>query len=85
MRTRQLRVHRRLSTFATALAVAGSALAIGPVSQAGAAEAAVPTMGPVFNRPTGDAAQQNAIRDRVRAMIAAADDGSTIRMALYHS
>ncbi|MFI5801709.1 phospholipase D-like domain-containing protein [Streptomyces sp. NPDC051561] len=80
----RIRLHRRLATFATALAVTASALVLGPVSQAGAADAAVPPMGPVFNRPTGDVAQQNAIRDRARAMIAAADNGSTIRMALYH-
>ncbi|WP_432150609.1 phospholipase D-like domain-containing protein [Streptomyces sp. bgisy029] len=84
MPSRQLRLHRRLPTFVTALAVAASALVLGPVPRAGAADAAVPAMGPVFNRPTGDAAQQNAIRDRARAMIAAADNGSTIRMALYH-
>ncbi|MGW7410905.1 phospholipase D-like domain-containing protein [Streptomyces sp. NPDC054863] len=78
------RLHRRLATFATSLAVAAAGLVLGPVSPAGAADAAVPPMGPVFNRPTGDVAQQRAIRDRARAMIAAADSGSTIRMALYH-
>ena len=80
----RIRLHGRLATFAATLAVAAAALVLGPVPQAGAADAAVPPMGPVFNRPTGDAAQQNAIRDRARAMIAAADNGSTIRMALYH-
>ncbi len=42
-------------------------------------------MGTLFNNPTSsDPAQQNAIRNQVRALIAAADTGSTIRMALYH-
>ncbi|MFF0739577.1 phospholipase D-like domain-containing protein [Streptomyces sp. NPDC004111] len=80
----RIRLHRRLSTFATMLAVAAAALVLGPAPQAGAADAAVPPMGAVFNRPTGDTTEQNAIRDRARAMIAAADNGSTIRMALYH-
>ncbi|MFF8609638.1 phospholipase D-like domain-containing protein [Streptomyces sp. NPDC015346] len=46
---------------------------------------AAPAMGPLFNDPTSaDPARQNAIKNRVREFIAAADTGSTIQMAMYH-
>ncbi|WP_236242194.1 phospholipase D-like domain-containing protein [Streptomyces sp. CC228A] len=64
---------------------AAAAQTTGTAVAAGAAEAAAPPMGTLFNNPTSsDPAQQNAIRNQVRALIAAADTGSTIRMALYH-
>ncbi|MFF6835805.1 phospholipase D-like domain-containing protein [Streptomyces sp. NPDC012438] len=48
------------------------------------AEAATVTTGPIFNRPTGDTAEQQAIRSQVRSVIANADSGSIIRLAMYH-
>ncbi|MFE2938346.1 hypothetical protein ACFXKG_04610 [Streptomyces sp. NPDC059255] len=69
----------RLAALVPAAAGVGVA---GPATVAAAADA--PPMGTVFNEPTGDAAARNAIKDRIRALIAAADEGSTIRMALYH-
>ncbi|WP_030749376.1 phospholipase D-like domain-containing protein [Streptomyces sp. NRRL F-5135] len=73
-----------MTAVGSALVLAAVGLgATGPVARASAAD--VPPMGTVFNDPTSaDAARQNAIRDRVRDLIAAADEGSTIRMGLYH-
>ncbi|MFF5427714.1 MULTISPECIES: phosphatidylserine/phosphatidylglycerophosphate/cardiolipin synthase family protein [unclassified Streptomyces] len=82
-------VRRRLS--ATFIALVLTVGAIGSAQSATAEEtapaetAAVPALGPLFNTPTSaDPAAQNAIKNRVRELIAAADDGSTIRMAMYH-
>ncbi|MEV7866212.1 phospholipase D-like domain-containing protein [Streptomyces sp. NPDC088124] len=77
------RTRGRLAALGAALVLAAAGVGVaGPATVAAAADA--PPMGTVFNEPTGDAAAQNAIRDRIRALIAAADEGSTIRMALYH-
>ncbi|MFF7177002.1 phospholipase D-like domain-containing protein [Streptomyces sp. NPDC008121] len=70
-------------------ATAGEATRTGKAAPAGEAApveaAAVPALGPLFNNPTsGDPAAQNAIKNRIRELIAAADPGSTIRMAMYH-
>ncbi|WP_051844680.1 phosphatidylserine/phosphatidylglycerophosphate/cardiolipin synthase family protein [Streptomyces globisporus] len=46
--------------------------------------AAAVTTGPVFNRPTGTTTDQQAIRAQVRSVIAAADSGSVVRLAMYH-
>ncbi|MFV0131988.1 phospholipase D-like domain-containing protein [Streptomyces sp. HMX87] len=48
------------------------------------ADAVTVATGPVFNRPTGSAAEQQAIRAQVRSVIANADSGSVIRLAMYH-
>ncbi|MEW2622983.1 phospholipase D-like domain-containing protein [Streptomyces sp. NPDC048106] len=48
------------------------------------ADAATVTTGPVFNRPTGTTAEQQAIRAQVRSVIANADSGSILRLAMYH-
>ncbi|MFD7866452.1 phospholipase D-like domain-containing protein [Streptomyces sp. NPDC059783] len=48
-----------------------------------AAAATVPT-GPVFNKPTGTTAEQQTIRAQVRSVIANADSGSVLRLAMYH-
>lgn len=60
--------------------VAGVLLAPGPSASAAAA---VPT-GPVFNKPTGSTAEQQAIRNQVRTIVSSADTGSTLRLAWYH-
>lgn len=77
-----------LLTAAGALGAAGgqqSAVASPADGSAMAAAVPVPPMGPLFNDPTSaDPAQQNSIKDRVRALIAAADAGSTVQMAMYH-
>lgn len=52
-----------------------------PAQSAGAATVAT---GPVFNRPTGTTADQQAIRDQVRSVIGSADSGSVVRLAMYH-
>lgn len=86
-------IRRRLGATGLALILATTALGSAQVAGARDAQAVAvvedgvvaPPMGPVFNDPTStDPARQNAIRDRVRAFIAAADPGSTIRMAMYH-
>ncbi|MGW0469262.1 phospholipase D-like domain-containing protein [Streptomyces sp. NPDC003027] len=81
----------RRRAYAAGVALTLAAGVLGPAQSATADEAppadaaAVPAMGPVFNDPTSDdPGRQNAIRNRVRAFIAAADSGSTIRMAMYH-
>jgi phosphatidylserine/phosphatidylglycerophosphate/cardiolipin synthase-like enzyme len=48
------------------------------------ADAATVTTGPVFNRPTGTTAEQQSIRAQVRSVIANADSGSILRLAMYH-
>ncbi|MFF3390947.1 phospholipase D-like domain-containing protein [Streptomyces sp. NPDC002669] len=48
------------------------------------AEAATVPAGPVFNKPTGTTAEQQAIRAQVRSVIANADSGSVLRLAMYH-
>ncbi|MFF4174084.1 phosphatidylserine/phosphatidylglycerophosphate/cardiolipin synthase family protein [Streptomyces sp. NPDC001744] len=48
------------------------------------ADAATVATGPIFNRPTGDTAAQQAIRSQVRSVIANADSGSIVRLAMYH-
>ncbi|GGT85332.1 phospholipase D-like domain-containing protein [Streptomyces lateritius] len=82
-------IRRRVYAAGTALILAAGVL--GSAQSATAEEvlpaevAAVPAMGPLFNDPTSaDPARQNAIKDRVREFIAAADTGSTIQMAIYH-
>ncbi|MFJ6434335.1 phospholipase D-like domain-containing protein [Streptomyces sp. NPDC091416] len=45
--------------------------------------ATVPTT-PVFNKPTGTTAEQQAILTQVRSVIANADSGSVLRLAMYH-
>ncbi|MFF8691578.1 phospholipase D-like domain-containing protein [Streptomyces sp. NPDC002431] len=54
---------------------------LAPAQTAGAAT--VPTS-PVFNKPTGTTAEQQAIRAQVRSVIANADSGSVLRLAMYH-
>ncbi|MFJ8669844.1 phospholipase D-like domain-containing protein [Streptomyces sp. NPDC093600] len=83
-------IRRRVYAAGMALTLAAAGV-LGSAQSATADEAppaevaAVPAMGPVFNDPTSaDPARQNAIRNRVREFIAAADSGSTIRMAMYH-
>lgn len=89
-------IRRRIGVTGLALLLAAGVL--GPAQAASARDGAVPAgtaaedvvagspqMGPVFNDPTSaDPARQNAVRDRAREFIAAADTGSTIRMAMYH-
>ncbi|MFD3333083.1 phosphatidylserine/phosphatidylglycerophosphate/cardiolipin synthase family protein [Streptomyces sp. NPDC058700] len=82
-------LRRRLSAAAIALVLTagaiGSAQSATAEETASAEAAAVPALGPLFNTPTSaDPAAQDAIRNRVRELVAAADDGSTIRMAMYH-
>lgn len=93
-------IRRRLSATGLALVLAAGALGSAQSATAGeapaaeempaaqpveAAASAVPALGPLFNDPTSaDPAAQNAIKNRVREFIAAADAGSTIRMAMYH-
>ncbi|MFE9814700.1 phospholipase D-like domain-containing protein [Streptomyces sp. NPDC005773] len=48
------------------------------------ADAATVPAGPVFNKPTGTASEQQAIRAQVRSVIANADSGSVLRLAMYH-
>ncbi|MFI8916869.1 phosphatidylserine/phosphatidylglycerophosphate/cardiolipin synthase family protein [Streptomyces sp. NPDC053513] len=62
-------------------AVAFVAALLVPAQSAGAATV---TTGPVFNRPTGTTADQQAIRAQVRSVIAGADSGSVLRLAMYH-
>ncbi|MFI8521895.1 phospholipase D-like domain-containing protein [Streptomyces sp. NPDC085481] len=82
-------IRRRVYAAGTALILAAGVLASAQSATAEEAQpaevSAVPAMGPVFNDPTSaDPARQDAIRTRVREFIAAADAGSTIRMAMYH-
>ncbi|WP_371656501.1 MULTISPECIES: phospholipase D-like domain-containing protein [unclassified Streptomyces] len=74
----------RLRTAVGAFAVATGVLTgmlVGPV---GTASAATVTTGPVFNDPTGDSAAQQAIRSQVRSVVANADSGTSLRLAMYH-
>lgn len=48
------------------------------------ADAATVPAGPVFNKPTGTTSEQQAIRAQVRSVIANADSGSVLRLAMYH-
>ncbi|MEV6108577.1 phospholipase D-like domain-containing protein [Streptomyces sp. NPDC051940] len=65
-----------------ALGVAG--VIGGLLVPAGTAHAATVPTGPVFNKPTGTTAEQEAIRSQVRSVVANADAGSIVRLAMYH-
>ncbi|WP_255955124.1 phospholipase D-like domain-containing protein [Streptomyces odontomachi] len=66
----------------TAAVLAGMLIPAGGSAQA-ATTATVPT-GAVFNKPTGSTAEQQAIRTQVQTIVANADSGSIIRVAMYH-
>ncbi|GAA0587114.1 phospholipase D-like domain-containing protein [Streptomyces crystallinus] len=79
-----IRIPGRLRTAVGAFAVATGVLTgmlVGPVDTASAATV---TTGPVFNDPTGDSAAQQAIRGQVRSVVANADSGTSLRLAMYH-
>ncbi|MCX5411583.1 phospholipase D-like domain-containing protein [Streptomyces sp. NBC_00059] len=64
------------------LAVAACVAAL--LAPAQTADAATVPTTPVFNKPTGTAAEQQAILTQVRSVIANADSGSVLRLAMYH-
>ncbi|KOG40754.1 phospholipase D-like domain-containing protein [Streptomyces resistomycificus] len=74
---------RHSSTRPAAFAVALTLTAGLQLGLAEDASAAV-TAGPVFNNPTGDVAQQQAIRTRLLEYIGQAPAGSSIRASVYH-
>ncbi|WP_369373103.1 phospholipase D-like domain-containing protein [Streptomyces sp. cg36] len=74
------RLRTALGAFAVATGVLTGML-VGPVDSAGAAAV---TTGPVFNDPTGDGTAQQAIRSQVRSVVANADSGTSLRLAMYH-
>ncbi|MGW6204275.1 phospholipase D-like domain-containing protein [Streptomyces sp. NPDC055089] len=64
------------------LAVAACVAAL--LAPAQTADAATVPTTPVFNKPTGTRAEQEAILAQVRSVIANADSGSVLRLAMYH-
>jgi phosphatidylserine/phosphatidylglycerophosphate/cardiolipin synthase-like enzyme len=77
------RVRVSLRNAAGVLLVAAGVLA-GVLAPAGIASGATVATGPIFNQPTGTTAEQESIRNQVRSVIANADNGSAIRLAMYH-
>jgi len=66
-------------------ALAGTAAVLaGVLIPTGSAEAAGVPTGPIFNNPTGDTSDQRAIRTQVHDIVANADEGSVLRLAMYH-
>ncbi|OKI91819.1 hypothetical protein AMK10_25895 [Streptomyces sp. CB02058] len=64
------------------LAVAACVAAL--LAPAQTADAATVPTTPVFNKPAGTTAEQQAILTQVRSVIANADSGSVLRLAMYH-